>query len=123
MSTAFGCEVVSPKTPSDPTAPLRPGSSRRLDDVFRAFVHIENRRLLWDLMTAEDGIDVPVFDQSSLGPKDVDLVDLYHNRLPALEAMSFVTWDRKAGFLTPGPRFDDVRWLVDRLDRAEDVSL
>lgn len=112
---------MSSKTPPDPAAFVRSGSSRRLDDVFRAFVNPKNRRLLWDLTTAEDGLAVPVFDGRASDPRDADAVDLYHNRLPGLEAMSFVTWDREAGFLTPGPRFEDVRWLVERLDQAEDV--
>ena len=41
---------------------------------------------------------------------------MYHVHLPKLEAAGFIDWDREENVVTRGPKFEEIRPLVDLLD-------
>ncbi|WP_210424941.1 DUF7344 domain-containing protein [Halorussus halobius] len=42
-------------------------------------------------------------------------VDVYHNHLPKLDDLGFVSWDRETGVVAPGPQFEEIRPLLELL--------
>ncbi len=45
---------------------------------------------------------------------------LYHIHLPKLADAGFISWDHETGVITRGPRFEEVRPLIELLDRHAD---
>jgi hypothetical protein len=67
-----------------------------------------------DAAPSEDAV-LPVSD--TVAPADVARTErmqilLHHVHLPKLSASGLVTWDRDAGTVSRGPRFDQVRPLL-----------
>lgn len=104
------------------------------DDIFDAVVHVQRRRLLVDLL--EEGpqsvtelslkgremveANEAFLEQYLSGPRDIDGVDddllrLHHVHLPKLAGYGFVEWSPGAGLVAKGPRFDEVRPVLELL--------
>lgn len=92
------------------------------DAAFRAIENDHRRRLLFSLLERDREDDVPLADAAAgpdAGDREVDLV-LYHVHLPMLEDRGIVEWDRESGSVRRGPDFEEVRPLLELLDRHRD---
>lgn len=90
---------------------------RSLDDAFDALADRERRALLLALMESNPQADDPVTSKADGGDDELDLlVRMQHVHLPKLEDYGFVEWDRDAGEVTRGPRFEEIEPLLELLD-------
>lgn len=112
------------------------------DDIFDAMRHVQRRRLLVDLL--EDGpqhvlelsrasremaeasdtfLEQYLSSDLELEGVDDDLLRLHHVHLPHLTEHGYVEWSRDAGLVRAGPRFDEVRPLLELLaDRQQGAA-
>jgi hypothetical protein len=83
-----------------------------------ALGHIERRRLLLALLNGTSHGDRPVaLDQLDSDAEDETLkLSMHHVHLPKLEASGFIDADRQQHSVTRGPRFDEIRPLLELLD-------
>jgi len=49
--------------------------------------------------------------------------DVYHNHLPKLDDLGFVSWDRENGVVATGPQFEEIRPLLELLaDNGDELA-
>ena len=65
-----------------------------------------------DPTDGEDGVGVT---PQRLG-LEIYRTEVYHWHLPKLADAEFVDWDPATNTIEPGPRFDEIRPVLDRLD-------
>jgi len=89
-----------------------------VEACFDALGHIERRRLLLALLNGTAGGDRPVVldDPDSDAAADTLQLSMHHVHLPKLENLEFIHVDRQRGSVTEGPRFDEIRPLLELLD-------
>ncbi|RDI71921.1 DUF7344 domain-containing protein [Halopelagius longus] len=112
------------------------------EEMFDALADGNRRRLLVFLLDHESrdvpklsGITAEMAEMNRAllreylsGPRRVDggdkeLLRTHHVHLPKLDGFDFIEWDREAHVVTKGPRFDDMRPLIEPLeDRGERVA-
>jgi hypothetical protein len=80
-----------------------------------ALADVERRRLLLALLDGtSDGV---ALDQLDPDAEDETLeLSMHHVHLPKLEASGFIDTDRQQRSVSRGPRFDEVRPLLELLD-------
>ncbi|WP_226480326.1 DUF7344 domain-containing protein [Natrinema amylolyticum] len=105
------------------------------DEIFDALAARYRRRLLVELLTRDrrdieklTGISRAVADADgellrktlsnsrSISGADEKLLEKHHVHLPKLAEYGFIEWDREDHVVTKGPRFDDVRPLLELVD-------
>ena len=95
----------------------------KLDRLFASLSHPYRRRILALLAEAnprtEDELtrDGPVFDAAD---PERAAVDVFHVHLPKVAEAGYVSWDRDAGVVERGPRFEDVAPALRLLDDHRD---
>jgi len=93
---------------------------RSLDDALDALADRQRRVLLLALLESNPQEDDLVASKTDGGTDEGDEIDLlvrmHHVHLPKLEDYGFVEWDRDAGEVTRGPRFEEVAPLLELLD-------
>ena len=89
-------------------------SSGSFDDCLRALEHGRRREVLATLLDAEP------LRPSAFADDERGRVSLTHTHLPVLADMGYIDWDREAGRVRRGPRFDDVATLLALLRTHED---
>ncbi|ELY62730.1 DUF7344 domain-containing protein [Natronococcus jeotgali] len=85
------------------------------DEAFRALSNATRRRGLEVLHECDSPIDLDALpDKSGIyeEPSESFEIVLYHNHLPRLDDTGFIDWDREQGTVVKGPRFDEVRPLL-----------
>ena len=104
------------------------------DDIFEALAHRQRRRLLVDLLeegprrvpelsqatrelagASEPFIRQYLSDHSDIDGVDDDLLRLHYVHLPVLTRHDFVVWSPETRLATRGPRFDDLRPVLELL--------
>lgn len=89
-----------------------------LDDVLDALGHVQRRRLLTLFADEAPSRGPYSFEEvvrvASEEPEDGRL-DLRHRHLPKLADYGFVTWNRETNEVAEGPRFEEIRPVVDIL--------
>ncbi|WP_049925243.1 DUF7344 domain-containing protein [Halopiger goleimassiliensis] len=95
------------------------------DDLFDALAAVHRRRILVGLLEHNPRqLSEQVERDSILGRSEIDEVRLRHEHAPKLDDCGFIEWDREAGRLTRGPRFEEIepalRLLDDNRDRLPD---
>jgi hypothetical protein len=95
-----------------------------LEEYLRVLAHERRRQLLTLLLDRADQEEVAIPDSVIQDDADRDAVRLafHHMHLPKLDECGLVEWDRDAGVVTKGPNFDNVRPLVEVVERI-DTSL
>jgi len=106
------------RTDGDRRPPVRTGGERMMpqevssgsfDDCLRALGH-ERRR---EVVTTLTDIDSPISVGALAGGDEQRRLALIHNHLPMLANGGYIDWDRDAGRVRRGPRFDEVATLID----------
>lgn len=95
-----------------------------LDTIFRALSHPTRRRILTTLREKElrhsNGIPV-----AELAPDESDNgrfhVRLYHQHLPRLDTVGFISWDPDAETIEPGPHYEAIMSVIDLLEANQDA--
>ncbi|WP_265108877.1 DUF7344 domain-containing protein [Halosolutus halophilus] len=110
-----------------------------IDDIFDALADRHRRRLLVGLLyddpqyVAElSGVSREIADANEellhrhlsssrkIAGADEELLRIHHVHLPRLAAYGLIEWDRDGHVVTKGPRFDEVRPLLELLDGHRD---
>ncbi|HKJ58857.1 MAG TPA: hypothetical protein VKA37_06490 [Halobacteriales archaeon] len=98
-------------------------SSDELDSLFDCLSHPSRRRIVALLAEANpQSVDEVAREEpdSVVDDSDRAAAELFHAHLPKLDEEGYVSWDRDAGVVERGPRFDRVgpvvRLLYDRRD-------
>lgn len=110
-----------------------------VDTIFEALANEYRRRLLIDLLDRasrrvsrpagasweiteanEDLLRSHLSSSRAIDDADEDLIRLRHVHLPKLDDYGFVEWDRSAHVVARGPRFDELRPLLELLDGRRD---
>lgn len=95
------------------------------DEGLDAIANKKRRRLLVALLDhnpIDDADEVPVIvaaDQSDAESVEL-LVQMKHTHLPKLEEYGFIEWDKDTHEVVKGPRFDEIRPLLELLSDHED---
>jgi hypothetical protein len=96
-----------------------------MDELFEALSNVHRRRLLVALLDhnpQRDDVDVP--EDVHEGEKALETLqsELYHSHLPRLEEAGFIGWNRDAHEVVKGPRFDEIRPLLELMrDHADEL--
>jgi len=93
----------------------RTGSPNTFDDCLGVIEHERRREVLVALRKTDDLPTTAV-----VGDDERSGLALIHNHLPALAEEGYIDWDRDAGRIRRGPRFDDVDALLELLRAHED---
>ena len=110
-----------------------------VDTIFEALADEYRRRLLVDLLdhasqpisrpsgasweiaeANEDLLREHLSSSRAVDGADEDLLRVRHVHLPKLADHGFVEWDRDAHVVARGPRFDEIRPLLELLDGRRD---
>ncbi|WP_440991727.1 DUF7344 domain-containing protein [Haloarchaeobius baliensis] len=96
----------------------RSGSAESgLDSMLDVLSNRYRRRLLVALLdhNPQEGDDPQVPDDVRLGDEELDqlMIELRHVHLPKLAESGFVDWDRETNTIQTGPRFEEIRPLLE----------
>jgi len=97
------------------------GAVTSFDTHLDALGHVDRRRLLLALLNAEETalpIELDRFEFETAG-SNVPL-SFHHNHLPKLEDLGFVDANPGQHCVTTGPRFEEIRPLLELLDTHRD---
>ena len=95
-----------------------------MNEQLDVIADIHRRRILVDLLDREVQTDGGVVVEA-IEPEDdslsvSDAVSLYHNHLPRLDAEGYISWDRYTNQVERGPKYDEIRPLLELLDGNAD---
>ncbi|QCC57831.1 transcriptional regulator [Natrinema thermotolerans] len=92
-----------------------------VDDAFDALADGHRRRLLLSLLD-HNPQDVSTVDGIPWEVAEIDegLTQKYHVHLPKLADYGYIEWHREAGNVVKGPRFDEIRPLLELLENHRD---
>ena len=92
------------------------------NDIFRSLSAEPRRQLIVSLMNAPPDQSVPLPESAMMSnvPQDPEVLrtELYHNHLPMLADMGFVTWEKEPLVASRGFRFDEVAVVFAALHSA-----
>lgn len=94
------------------------------DDALDAIANLQRRKLLVALLEHnpidDDDTPVVIADDDAEAEAVKRLVEMKHVHLPKLEEYGFIEWDRDTHEVIKGPRFDEIRPLLELLADHED---
>jgi len=91
------------------------------DTHLDAVGHVDRRRLLLALLNAEEAALPIELDELEYETAESDvLLSFHHNHLPKLEARGFVDANPDQHSVTKGPRFEEIKPLLELLDTHRD---
>ncbi len=87
-----------------------------------SLANVQRRKLLVALMDHNPQDDTPVAvvgsDEDAVG----QLIEMQHIHLPKLAEYGFIDWDKESHEVAKGPKFDEIRPLLELLDdHAEEL--
>lgn len=96
------------------------GTKTPLDDMLLALADRHRRRILIALLDespkAIDDIAVPRGERADEANPKHRQIHLLHNHLPHLAEARLVRWERGSGTIEKGPRFEEIRPLLELLE-------
>lgn len=92
------------------------------DDMVEALAKVQRRKLLIALLEHNPQDDTPAVIDVSESDADVveRFVTMQHVHLPKLVDYGFIEWDRESHEVMKGPKFEEIRPLLELLDSHED---
>ena len=80
------------------------------------------RALVALLERGPQGEDVGVPEDVHVGDEELEVlrIELYHVHLPRLREAGFIRWDSSAHEIRPGPRFEEIRPLLELIEDHRD---
>jgi predicted transcriptional regulator len=98
------------------------GQSTSFDDIVDALANIQRRKLLIGLLehNPQDDSPIVIADSDSEANAVERLVTMQHTHLPKLVDYGFIEWDEETHEVRKGPKFDEIRPLLELLDDHED---
>jgi predicted transcriptional regulator len=92
------------------------------DDMVDALAHVQRRKLLIALLehNPQDDTPVAIADSESESNAVERLVSMQHVHLPKLAEYGFIEWNEETHEVMKGPKFDEIRPLLELLDTHED---
>jgi len=98
------------------------GQTSSFDDMVSALADVQRRKLLVALLEHNPQDDTPVVVADSESDADAveRLVTMQHVHLPKLVDYGFIEWNEETHEVTKGPKFDEIRPLLELLDDHED---
>jgi predicted transcriptional regulator len=96
------------------------GESLSMDDVLDSMANEQRRTLLVALLEHNPQDDTPLVDAESDAAAVERLVTMQHVHLPKLADYGIIEWDRETHEVTKGPKFDEIRPLLELLAEHED---
>jgi len=91
------------------------------DTCLDALRHVDRRRLLLALLNTEEAALPIELDQLEYETAESNvLVSFHHNHLPKLEGQGFVDANPDHHSVTRGPRFEEIKPLLELLDTHRD---
>ncbi|WP_049922863.1 helix-turn-helix transcriptional regulator [Halopiger djelfimassiliensis] len=85
-----------------------------IDNIFDALSDVHRRRLLIDLLE-HNPQDVTA--RASGSRADRTAIRMQHVHLPKLADYGYIEWGAGSGTVTKGPRFDEIRPVLEYLDQ------
>ena len=111
---------------------MQANARTRLDVQLDALSHVKRRRVLFALLRERSGASGWESSESrarvevgslSEGGLTMSSADVYHNHLPKLDDLGFVSWDRENGVVATGPQFEEIRPLLELLaDNGDELA-
>ncbi|MEA5388103.1 transcriptional regulator [Haloarculaceae archaeon H-GB11] len=95
---------------------------RSFDDMVDALADVQRRKLLVALLEHNPQDDAPVVIADSESESDAveRLVAMQHVHLPKLADYGFIEWNKETHEVAKGPKFDEIRPLLELLENHED---
>jgi len=90
-----------------------------LDDKIRILSKRQRRLILLTLKHDGEKTERDVLFRSGDEMDDAEL-QLVHNHLPRLEEAGYIEWDRDSGTISKGPRYDEIKPLLDLMENHAD---
>lgn len=90
------------------------------DDMVDALADVQRRKLLLALLEHNPQDDSPAAVGGSESDALEHLSTMNHVHLPKLADYGFIEWDREKHEVSKGPNFDEIRPLLEMLDRHAD---
>lgn len=96
-------------------------STHGFDTMLDALGTRERRYLLSQLLVSNPRDEEWLVDQLETDADEQDLLArIRHTDLPKLDQMEFITWDDEEGTIVKGPRFDEIRPILQLMVDHED---
>jgi hypothetical protein len=92
------------------------------DDLLDALADIQRRKLLVALLAhnPQDDESVVIDADESADEELSRLIEMTHVHLPKLENYGFVVWNRETNEVSKGPNFEEIRPLLEILQKHGD---
>lgn len=86
------------------------------DKIFDALAHEQRRQLLFSLLehNPQNPANLSAPSEDSSEPAE-EAISRHHVHLPKLVDYGYIEWNRDADIVTKGPRFDEIRPLLEFL--------
>ena len=99
------------------------GDRELYNAVFRSFQAPERRRILFGLLEHNPQEALLVPEDVHVGERELEElnVKLVHHHLPLLEEQGLIRWDRDAEQLHKGPRFREVRDMLEAVRQYDPI--
>ena len=95
-----------------------------MNDQLDVIADIHRRRILVDLLDrdlrTDGGLVVDAIEPGDGSASVSDAVSLYHHHLPRLDEEGYVAWNRYTNEVERGPKYDEIRPLLELLDDNAD---
>jgi GAF domain-containing protein len=92
-------------------------SSEAIDSMMKALTSSTRRAILMTLLRTTTGTTIASLEQQL--DCETSQMQLYHVHLPKLADFEYINWDREADTISRGPKFSEVKPLVQLLKEYE----
>lgn len=92
------------------------------DDLFDALADSQRRRILAELLDHNPRDASVVSAGKTEEKRERERITKHHVHLPKLDDYGFIEWDRSEEVVTRGPRFDEIKVILESIDDLEDGS-
>lgn len=94
-------------------------SSSGLDSILYLLSNRHRRLILFALRPGENKTESDLLFRGPDETEEIEM-DLVHNHLPKLEEAGYIEWDREAGEVSKGPRYEEIEPLLDLIESHAD---